>query len=204
MRQRGFRTKLTLLITTMVLASLAAVATPAAAAPRTATRGSLHGTTAVTTAPGIATAMLSKGVVPLPLPKTGFSLNFAGGLTVTYSFPITGGNPSLSPVGGDIFHAGGIYFVSLRNRLAISDFDIDLAAGKVFATKVNFARQRVPILDLNLAGLKISTKGGATVLSGIRLYLDPVAANVLNSTFHLGLPADGSVLFGSAKVTLRT
>ena len=98
MRQRGFRTKLTLLITTVALASLATVATPAAAAPRTATRGSLHGTTAVTTSPGIATALLSKGVVPLPLPKTGFRLNVAGGLTVTYSFPITGGNPK--PVTG--------------------------------------------------------------------------------------------------------
>jgi hypothetical protein len=202
MSLRAVRTKVIVGLSGVAVAGLVATAAPADAAASATT--SLRGTTAVTTAPGLATTLIGKGVLPLPLPGTGVRLGFSGGLNVTYSFPITGGNPSLSPLGGDIRHAGGIYFVSLRHRLAIGNFDIDLAAGKVFATKVNFADARVPILDLNLDGLQVSTKNGATVLSGVKLYLDPVAAGVLNSTFHLGLPTDGSLLFGTVLVTLRS
>lgn len=202
MTLRGVRTKLVLGVTGVALAGLVATAAPAAASPHTSS--TLRGTTAVTTAPGIATTLIGKGVLPLPLPGTGIGIGFSGGLTVTYKFPITGGNPSLSPLGGDIFHSGGINFVSFRGHLSIANFDINLPTAKVYATKVNGAAARVPILDLNISGLKVTTVRGATVLSGIKLYLDPAAAGVLNSTFNLGLPTDGSLLFGSATVTLRS
>jgi hypothetical protein len=164
----------------------------------------LRGTTAVTTAPGIAGTLVGAGVLPLPVPPTRFRTSFSGGLTVTYGFPITSGNPTLSPPGGDILHSGGIDFVSLRGKhLGIGKFDIALAAGKIYATQVNFTAARIPVLDLDLSGLKVAHDGRVTVLSGITLRLDPAAAGALNTTFGLSLPADGSLVFGTATVTLR-
>ncbi len=172
----------------------------ATAAPRTP---ALRGTTAVTTAPGIAAALIEHGVLPLPIADTGFGIGFRGGLTVTYRFPITGGNPNLSGPSGDILHAGGINFVSYGAHLTISNFDIDLAAGKVFATRVDGAPARVAILDLNLAGLAVHSKHGVTVLTGITVTLDSAAASALDATFpNLNLPS--GLGFGTATVTLRS
>lgn len=94
--------------------------------------------------------------------------------------------------------------MSFRGKLEIGKFDIDLAAGKIFATQVNFEKARIAVLDLDLSGLKVTTRHGATVLSGIIVKLDPAAADALNATFGLSLPNDGSLVFGSATVTLRT
>jgi hypothetical protein len=164
-----------------------------------------RGITAVTTAPGVASALIREGVLPLPVPPARFSIGHSGGLTVTYGFPITGGNPNLAGPSGDVFHAGGINFVSLRGRhLEIGRFDIALATGKIFATQVNFAPARIPVLDLDLAKLTVAQKHGATVLSGITLRLDTAAAQALNSTFGLSLPTDGSLVFATATVTLRS
>jgi hypothetical protein len=196
------KTKLVLGVTGVALAGLVAAAAPAAATSHTSS--TLRGTTAVTTAPGIATTLLGQGVLPLPLPGTGIRIGFSGGLTVTYRFPITSGNADLASLSGDIFHSGGINFVSFRAHLSIADFDINLPTAKVYATKVNGAAARVPILDLNISGLKVTSVRDATVLSGIKLYLDPAAAGAVNSTFHLSLPTDGSLLFGTATVTLRS
>ena len=122
----------------------------------------LTGRTTVTTAPGIATTLLRLGVVPVPiLPDTRLGVGFRGGqIVVSYGFPITAGNPDLAAGTGDILHRGGIYFVSRTAHLSISRFDIDLAAGKVFATRVNGAAARVAVLDLDLSKLKV---GSSTV-----------------------------------------
>lgn len=152
---------------------------------------------------GIARAFYGSGILPLPAPSTGFRLGYEQGLTATYKFPIVGGNPDLAGPSGDILHKGGIYFVSRTAKLEIGRFDIELAAGKVFATEVNFTPARIAVLDLDLSGLSVQTYGSTTVLSGIVVRLDPEAAAALNATFGLALPADGSLVFGSATVKLR-
>ncbi len=193
----------------MALACVSAAvltATPAGATPRPAavTATSLRGVTQVTTAPGIAGTLIGAKILPLPVPPTSFGLRLAGGLAVSYGFPITGGNPNLSGPSGDIRHSGGIDFVSTRGRhLEIGKFDISLSDGIVYATEVNFAPQRIPVLDLDLSGLSVSKSRDATVLSGIKVRLDKVAAGALNATFGIALPTDGSLVFGSAKVTLK-
>ena len=171
----------------------------------TAAQSSRLGATTVTTAPGIAATLLRSGVAPLPvLPPTGVRVSLRHGLQVSYSFPVTSSTANLGSGTGDILHAGGIYFLSRNAHLEIGKFDIDLAAGKVFATEVNFAAARIPVLDLDLSGLTVHTRAnGATVLSGISVTLDPAAANALNATFGLGLPTNGSLVFGSAQVVLR-
>jgi len=168
-----------------------------------AAQHSLTGTTTVTTAPGIAAALVGAGVLPLPTAGTRVGVPSFAPLKVSYGFPITGGHPDLSGPTGDILHSGGINFVSRGARLEIGRFDIDLAAGKIFARQVNFAAARIPVLDVDLKHVKVSSSGGNTVLSGIVLRLDPVAAGALNATFGLKLPTDGSLVFGTGRITLR-
>jgi hypothetical protein len=189
------------------IATMVALAPAASAHPGVGTRSATYsrlGATTVTTAPGIATTLLRAGIAPLPvLPNTGVGLSLRNGLQVSYTFPITSSTADLATASGDIRHAGGIYFLSRRAHLEIGRFDIDLAAGKVFATEVNFAAARIPVLDLDLSGLTVSTRSdGATVLSGITVRLDPAAAGALNSTFGVSLPEDGSLVFGTARVVL--
>jgi hypothetical protein len=168
-----------------------------------AARSSL-GATTVTTAPGIATTLLKADIVPLPVAQTGVGISLRNGLQVSYTFPITASTADLATGTGNIRHAGGIWFVSRHANLEVGRFDIDLAAGKVFATEVNFAPGRVALLDLDLSALHVgSGPGGSTVLSGITVKLDPEAAGALNATFGLALPTDGSLVFGTAKVLLR-
>lgn len=197
--------RLLIALTAALTAVLALTAAPASANPAKAQGPkTLFGDTRVTTAPGIAGALIGAGVVPLPVtPGTGFELT-TDPLAATYRFPITGGNPNLAGPSGDILHRGGINFVSPSASLEIGKFDIDLAAGKVFATEINRAPGRIAVLDLDLSGLKVVTRGNATILSGITVKLDPAAAGALNATFGLGLPENGSLVFGSATVTLRS
>ncbi len=201
----GIRSKILLAVSAVTMAGLVASAAPAAAAP-SGVLPALRGATSVTTAPGIVTALVSKGVLPLPVtPTTGFALGSSGGQPVaTYRFPIYRGNPDLSGPSGDILHLGGIYFLGARGKhLSIRNFDIDLVAGKVFANRVNGAKAHVAILDLDLSGLKVVQKDGATILNGIKVNLDADAATALNATFSgLNLPA--GLAFGTAQVVIKS
>jgi len=196
------RGKILLLLSGLLLTFF--LASPSASATTPAHHGRLSGTTTVTTAPGVVATLIKAGVLPLPARDTGFSLGYRHGLSARYGFPITGGNPDLANGAGDILHAGGITFVGRHARLQVTNFDIDLAAGKVFATKVNGASARVALLDLDLSKLKVATGRGTTTLSGIGLKLDPAGAGALNATFGLTLPTDGSLAFGTATVTLHS
>src|SRR4051794_574071 len=201
MRAPAPRRLLTAAVAVLGLALALPLAVSGPASATTSTR--LHGLTTVTTAPGIAKALLGAGVAPLPVkPGTKFGVARVHPLKVSYGFPVTGGNPDLSGPSGDIFHSGGISFVSRTAKLEIGKFDIDLAAGKVFATEINHAPGRIAVLDLDLSGLQVKTTASRTVLTGITVKLDPAAAGALNATFGLALPTDGSLVFGTARVAI--
>ena len=162
------------------------------------------GVTTVTTAPGIATTLLKAGIVPLPQRGTALRVSVRHGLQVAYGFPITSSTADLGTGSGDILHSGGITFVSRRASLAIGNFDISLADGTVYATRVNGAAGRVATLTLDLSGLRVTTtRKGDTLLSGIGVNLAPAAAGALNATFGTALPTDGSLHFGTASVLLK-
>ncbi|MGL1489085.1 hypothetical protein ACSTJG_24965, partial [Vibrio parahaemolyticus] len=74
-----------------VVVALAPAASAQPVSPLTPQHGasSRLGTTTVTTAPGIATTLLSAGIVPLPQTGTSVGISFGGGLRVSYGFPIT-------------------------------------------------------------------------------------------------------------------
>lgn len=190
----------------VVLAAVATLGlgTATASASTHSKTARLTGRTTVTTAPGIAGTLLKAGILPLPAAHTRFGVGFSHGqLVASYGFPITSGNPNLTAGTGDILHSGGIHFVSRHASLSIGRFDIDLAAGKVFATRVNGAKARVAVLDLDLAKLTVSSRHGYTVLTGIVVRLDPAAAGAINATFGAALPTDGSLVFGSARVVVK-
>ncbi|MGN6608903.1 MAG: hypothetical protein ACTHMS_18070 [Jatrophihabitans sp.] len=162
------------------------------------------GTTTVTTAPGIATTLLKAGIAPLPQRGTKLGISFRNGVQVSYGFPITGSTANLAAGTGDITHSGGITFVSRKASLAIGNFDISLADGTVYATKVNGGAAKVATLLLDLSGLKVTTTPrGDTLLSGIKVKLAGQAASALNATFGTALPTDGSLQFGTATVLLK-
>lgn len=205
---------LRVIATSLGLGLAATVALAPAVDARPAAPGHFHGhhaaarsalgATTVTTAPGIAATLLKAGIVPLPVGRTGLGVSLRNGLQVSYTFPITANTADLANGTGNIRHAGGIWFVSGHANLEVGRFDIDLAAGKIYATQVNFAPARVALLDLDLSALQVkSGPHGRTVLSGITVKLDPEAARALNATFGLALPTDGSLVFGTARVLLR-
>jgi hypothetical protein len=208
MKHARVRTSAVIATLGLMVAGVGALVAPTASAtPQQQSARStagLSGTTSVTTAPGIAATLVQAGVIPLPVRPATVRAGFTHGFTLTYGFPITGGKPDLDRGKGHILHSGGINLISLGgDTLEIGRFDIDLAAGKVFAREVNFEAQRIPVFDLDLSNLRVTMRHGATVLSDIGLKLDPVAAGALNETFGLGLPMDGSLVFGEARVVLR-
>ena len=119
--------------------ALGLVAAPAAQAHAPRTHHRSLGTTTVTTAPGIASTLLKARIVPLPVPGTS-SASRCGAVSRCPTASRSRATPPIwAPARGDILHSGGIKFVSRQGLLEIGKFDIDLAAGKVFATQVNFA-----------------------------------------------------------------
>src|SRR5437763_1466431 len=131
---RGFRH---LAAVTTIAGLLAGAAATAASATTSRTAGAgaaavrvRSGTTAVTTAPGGAAALLKHGIVPLATWPGTQSVVFANsGPAARFTFPVTGGRVTASPLDGKVHHAGGILFVNLKNGkdIKVSRFTIDLA-----------------------------------------------------------------------------
>lgn len=202
-KSRSSRTIAAVAVTAASLAGGAALAAPADAVTPAHTDSGLHGYTEVVTAPGIASTLVGAGVVPLPVKTTRYGVSGSGAdAQATYRFAIRGGNPNLSVPKGDIYHRGGIDFASVSAQLAVTGFDINLKAGKIYATSVGYKHAKVALLDLDLSGAQITKHNGRTTIADVGLKLDPVAAGVLNQTFGLDLPTDGSLVFGTGTVVV--
>jgi hypothetical protein len=200
---RPAKKRLTAVVTGLAVTAVLASSMPASAST-TPQASHLSGVTKVSTAPGIVRTLIGAGVAVLPVAtQTRFAVSAPGGRVVeSFWFPITGGNPNLKGPSGDIDHAGGIQFVGVKGTLELAHFDIDLKAGKIYATEVNHAKAKIAVLDLDLSKLKVKTTKSSTTLSGIALKLDPAAAGALNATYGLALPVNGSLVFGYGMVTL--
>src|SRR6478672_1354418 len=144
--------RLRVIVTALVaLVALLAFA-PAASAKANKPGYSDLGATVVTTAPGIAQTLVDAGITPAGVGDTGVKLLTSNGLQARFTFPITKNTADLSTGTGHIRHGGGIVLTSDSASLEIGKFDIDLAAGKVFAHQVNYADgPRIPVLDLDLS-----------------------------------------------------
>jgi hypothetical protein len=104
------------------------------------------------------------------------------------TFPITGGQVEAESLAGAIEHSGGLVFAAGGTELELTDFVIDTAAGTLSATA---GGAQVPILDVDLSGLRRSEDAGAIVLEGITVALGADAATALNETFGVTLFEEG-------------
>jgi Htaa len=162
------------------------------------------GDTSVTTAPGIAAALLSHGIVPLAvLPGTEGAAISGGNVAVTFTFPVTGGWVNLATLHGTIYHSGGILFTSpsTGKQIEVSNFVISVHQGVLTAEVNGNPKVRVPLLDLSLAHATVHAGWKKVRISGIVLTLTSTAASALDSTFGTTLFTAGLEL-GTASTTL--
>jgi hypothetical protein len=104
------------------------------------------------------------------------------------TFPITGGQVEAESLAGAIEHSGGLVFAAGGTELELTDFVIDTAAGTLSATA---GGAQVPILDVDLSGLRRSEDAGAIVLEGITVALGADGATALNETCGVTLFEEG-------------
>jgi hypothetical protein len=163
------------------------------------------GDTSVTTAPGIAAALLGHGIVPIAtLPGTEGARIGSGGVVVRFTFPVTGGWLNAAKLTGTIRHKGGILLadVPAGKQILVSDFVISVHQGVLTAEVNGNPKVRVPLLRLSLAHAAIASGRHYVRISGIVVTLTGAAASALNATFGTSLFKPGLEL-GTASSVLR-
>jgi len=206
---RGFR----YLAVVAAIAGLAGSATTAASAATSHGAGAqaaaaVHlrgGATAVTTAPGIAAALLKNGIVPLATSPGTESVVFPkSGPAARFTFPVTGGAVALSPLGGNIRHAGGILFANVTNgkTIEVSRFTIDLAHADLTGIVNGNPKARVPLFNLDLSHAKLTAGTHVATAKCIGVKLTAAAAKALNAALGTNL-FSGGLKLGTASTRLR-
>jgi hypothetical protein len=190
-------------------AASAATSQPARAQPaRAQPAAAVHlrsGATAVTTAPGIAAALLTNGIVPLATwPGSQSVQSPASGPAVLFTFPVTGGRVTRSPLGGTIDHRGGILFLNLKNgkKIEVSSFTIDLTHADLTGIVNGNPQARVPLFGLDLSHARLAAGKHIVTAGGIGLTLTAAAAKALNAALGTKLFSAGLNL-GTASTLLR-
>jgi hypothetical protein len=207
---RGLRYLAATVAITGLLTGSAVTAASAATSQGAAARGvagvSLRsGTTAVTTAPGVASALLQNGIAPKAVwPGSERVLYGKNGPAVRFAFPVTGGQVTVSPLGGNIYHDGGIVFRNTRNgkTIEVSQFTIDLTHGDLTGIVNGNPAARVPLFWLGLAHAKLAVGRHLVKARGITLTLTWVAAKALDAALGTRLFSAGLEL-GTARTVLR-
>jgi len=204
---RGFR----YLVAVTAIAGVAGCAATAAsgATSRTAQAAvAVHlrgGSTAVTTAPGIAPALLKNGIVPRAIaPGRESVLSLNSGPAVRFTFPVTGGKVTLKPLGGTIDHRGGILFTNKRNgkKIEVSRFTIDLAHADLTGIVNGNPQARGPLFRLDLSHAKLAAGKHVATAKGIGVKLTSAAAKALNAALGTKL-FSGGLKLGTASTLLR-
>jgi hypothetical protein len=184
--------------------------TAASASQRTEAQGAsaVHlrgGSTAVTTAPGIAPTLLKNGIVPLATWPGRQSVLFPQtGPAARFTFPVTGGAVTVSPLGGKVNHAGGILFLNVTNgkSIEVSRFTVDLSHADLTGIVNGNPKARVPLFSLGLSHAKLAAGEHKITARGICLKLTATAAKALNAALGTGLFSAGLKL-GTAQTLLR-
>ena len=187
-------------------ATAASAATSQPAAAQAAAAVHLRsGATAVTTAPGIAAALLTNGIVPLATwPGSQSVQSPASGPAVRFTFPVTGGRVTLSPLGGTIDHSGGILFFNVKNgkKIEVSWFIIDLTHADLTGIVNGNPQARVPLFRLDLSHAKLVAGRHVVTAGGIGVTLTATAATALDAALGTKLFSAGLKL-GTASTLVR-
>ena len=97
------------------------------------------------------------------------------------AFPITGGELDPKTAAGVITHSGGLSIRAGKTTVSLTNFRIKV--GKRVSLSARVGDARLKILDLSLAKAKVSRKGFALKVKGVRAYLSRDAARALNKAF---------------------
>jgi hypothetical protein len=169
---------------TVAYASAASAATSQRASRATAAVSLTGGATTVTTAPGVAPALLSNGIVPLAIWPASQSVQpAAGGSAVRLRFPVTGGHLTLNPLAGQIGHSGGILFLNARTgrEIEVSQFIIDLTHADLTGVVNGNPGARVALFNLDLSHATLVAGHHTVQAGGIVLTLTSGAATALDA-----------------------
>ncbi|GII81905.1 hypothetical protein Sru01_68870 [Sphaerisporangium rufum] len=162
------------------------------------------GSTTVITAPGIAKTLVENDIFA-STGKPGSTAFVAGrGLSLRFTFPVTGGRASLDPLGGKVTHRGSIVFVNFKDnkKIRVGDFTIDLSKKRLTGIVNGDPRKRVPLFNLDLSAAKIFAKGHSVRATKVGLKLTGTAAKALNSALGTSI-FQQDLLLGSANSHLR-
>ena len=130
-------------------------------------------------------------------------------------FPITGGNVTVFTPGevspyviGQIQHEGsGFSLTAGDTTVDITNLNVDPGASRVYGdVSVNgeVAASSAYIFTLNGSTLMpLQSEGDTAILEGTEVYVSPVAADLLNSTFGTDA-VTSDLLVGIAKITVNT
>lgn len=149
------------------------------------------GSTSLAVDPGAASALASQGIVPGLIAPA--SANSDGSL----AFPITRGRVDAQTFTGLIRHSGGLSLTKGQTRVELTRFDIGIDGTPQLTALVGGSR--VPILDLDLAGLTQNIDGLDVTLGNVRATLTAQAAAALNQAFGTTAFSEG-LLLGVATV----
>ncbi len=157
---------------------------------------------------GFAEALTTLGLTP----GTVGTATLADG---SINFPITGGNVTYFEPGtakpyviGQVQHEGsGLSLTAGDTVVELTNFNVDPGISRVYGdVTVNgeVAATSAFLFQLRGATLKpLQTEGDTAILEGTKVFISPVAAGLLNSTFGTDAVTD-ALLVGVAKITVNT
>ena len=131
-------------------------------------------------------------------------LHGKNGPAVRFAFPVTGGQVTLSPLGGNFYHGGGIVFRNTTNgkTIEVSQFTVDLTHGDLTGIVNGNPAARVPLFHLGLSHARLAAGRHLVTARGIVLTLTSVAAKALDAALGTRLFSAGLEL-GTAQTVLR-
>lgn len=192
-----------LITSAAALVAVAAVLAPATAGASSSTTVRLKGeATTLQTDPATTKALISNGILPLPVKPASIRATWDHGLSLRYAFPITGGRVDATSLAGRINHSGGLEFVNVTNghTLKLTNFQIRISAHPGLTAAVNGdPKARVRILNLDLSTATIVKHPPTVKVNGVKATLTATAASALNSSLGVHLFSAGITL-GTANV----
>ena len=179
------------------LLALALSAPPAQSAERSATIPVTGGYTLLKLDAGTAAVLADAGV---RIEATGPAIGPAG--SITFAFPIVGGEVNKKQLSGRIVHSGGLAITAGNTKLVVKRFVVDLNRG-VLTAKVAGADVRIPLLRLGAVTGGVQASPGLLLLKDVNVRLTATAAQALNQTFNTAL-FEAGLPIGKATVIART
>jgi hypothetical protein len=160
----------------------------------------MGGKTSVRLDPGFVNALVSLGVAPSAISPGTLNLR-----SRFVRYPIVGGVIDLDTLVGDLFHTGGLTLEAHDTKVSLYNFVITTTGDAPVLTGVAAVNgsvvDRIPLFDLELTKDPRVTKWGGLNVWRVKVTLNEVAAETLNSVFGVTAFEGG---FSVGKAFLRT